>query len=221
MDQAICGLDRSAAFQLLSYEAVDLVKPVLFAATLALAVGLSLAPGIAEVCLVTGSTFPVSLLDLSLERAFIISIPMCVSAVFLMFIRISKVRRDITVTATAISVFLLVGSFTGLLAMLPSINFFYDRYSSVLRGVTTWSTSYTESSFRTIHTGMYPAAVRSQLGEPLARIEDGRRTVWVYSQIGQYRVIGDKGFHQRAVAFEDDKVDEIYRRFLTADHKPF
>jgi hypothetical protein len=58
------------------------------------------------------------------------------------------------------------------------------------------------------------------LGAPLREFEYESEVVYVFSDIGHYRRIEEKAYHQRWLVARDGKVVRVHRRYITTEHDP-
>ena len=96
----------------------------------------------------------------------------------------------------------------------------YDRFASILVHSTRWAAGFSDAKFRQIHPDDSKETVVQLLGVPLRTFELSGTEVLVYSDIGDYRSLAEKGYHQRWIVLRAGKAIRIFRRYLTTDAKP-
>lgn len=111
-----------------------------------------------------------------------------------------------------------VGSLIGWLA---ADHLFFDALLKAPRGryamralhARAWSTQYREDRFVSLEAGMTRSDVFARMGAPIRTfVNDGKETL-VYSDLGEYRGLSNKGYFQRWVEVEGGTVVRCIRRF--------
>ena len=113
-----------------------------------------------------------------------------------------------------------VGSIIAMVSLHFALARGYDRYQNVLLDSTTYSAKFDDSRFQAITAGTDFAMVEQLLGPPLRQFAVNGDVVLVFSDIGHYRRVAEKAYHQRWVLLRNGKVVRVYRRYLTSDEDP-
>jgi hypothetical protein len=114
-----------------------------------------------------------------------------------------------------------VGSLIGWLA---ADHLFFDALLKAPRGryalralhATTWSTQHSEDRFEALEAGMTRDQVIARMGSPIRTFANDGKETQVYSDLGKYRGLADKGYFQRWIELEDGGVVRCIKRFVLA-----
>ena len=149
-----------------------------------------------------------------------------VSSFFLAFllpvtIAVTWWRRTLSITLvrlTLLAAFLTCFALSLALSLGSVVNARYERYVAVPLHSTVWATNYSDTEFAKLGSGMKAAEIVKRVGDPMRKFDTDSGEVWVYSDIGHYRNLGEKGYHQRWLLMADGTAVHLWRRYLTAEH---
>ena len=97
----------------------------------------------------------------------------------------------------------------------------YHKFKNILIQSTEWSKNFSESGFSQIKVNLSKNEVVKILGDPLREFEIDNLKVLLYSDIGHYGSIKEKGYHQRWIVLNTaGKVDKVLNRYLTTENDP-
>jgi hypothetical protein len=121
-----------------------------------------------------------------------------------------------TITAASIA----LGVFGGLHALFSwtlSGPHYFARYGSELASSTHWAEGYTEQAFARVQIAWPEAMLISSMPPPLHTVTRGATRLYVYSSLGGYRTINEKGWHLRAVVVNGGVVQSVIQRYARGD----
>ena len=162
-----------------------------------------------------------------IEAAFISHVAPSVLLVVLMFTIVALVCKlghwragRAAAGLAVVTAYLLAAAIVGFQGLSLALAWRYDSIEGTLIHSTIWAPGFSDLRFKQVRPNLARAALVDLLGPPIRSFRVADEEVLAYTDIGHYRAVEQKAFHQRWIVLRRGRVARVIRRFVTTEDDP-